>query len=438
MIKNFCMRKILLFILSFLILPVNAFNLSFFERFNDCYFEDYIKEALINNHDLKQADYRVKQYRYEINSVLSKEFPQLSVSSNYLGTHFPKGDMNVFLKKNSFILPFRLNFEPDFLLKTKDKINSKKFLYKGALANQKSTYLTLLGDVASTYVNILLYDYLINQQKEILKNKDKNLSFDFNKFKFGVIDLINLNTAKEEFNSQQLIYDTLIKNQNTNLYNFSLLLGRSANCIDEIKRGRLEDFEYQETIPEIISSDLIYARPDVIEIENKLKSAKLDVTIAKKDFFPTFNIMGILAFDTAGGGNFFSWGSSFAYLLAGASQDIFKGGEKIANLRIKKARFNELVENYKQTDLTAIKEIANALNIIKQDKINEKTSNNQLEIEKKNYLASNKKFNRGIISRIEFLNDKNSYLQQKQLSATSKAVRLVDYFTLYKAVGGEL
>ena len=39
---------------------------DFFSDFNDCYLEKYIYQALENNHELKQADYKVKQYKYEI------------------------------------------------------------------------------------------------------------------------------------------------------------------------------------------------------------------------------------------------------------------------------------------------------------------------------------------------------------------------------------
>ena len=432
------MAKVIQIFLLLLFLNANAYNLDFFSRFNDKYLDDYIKEALLNNHDLRSKDKAVEQFRYEISSAFSKEFPSLSVAGNYLGTHFPNSDYNIFIKNNSFIMPFIVNWEADFLLKTKDKIKSKKYLYKSQIANQNATYLSLITDVASAYINILLYDFLIEKQQEILKNQNQNLKFNLNKFKAGIIDLISLNNSYKDINSQKLIYDTLIKNRKTTLFNFALLLGRSANCTDEIKRGNLDNFEYSQTIPDIINSDLIYSRPDIIEIENKLKSAKLDVTVAKKDFFPRFNIFGILSFDTAGGGNFFNWNSSFAYLLAGATQDLFKGGEKIANLKIKKAKYYELVEKYKQADLTAIKEIANALNIIKEDTKNEKTSLAQLEHEKNIYQISQKKYKRGIISGVDFLNDKNSYNQQEQITVLSKANRLIDYITLYKAVGGEL
>lgn len=431
----------ILFITLLLILQsayAYSVNVDFFRRFNDCYFEKYIFEALENNHDLKQANYRVEQFRQEVRTSLAQELPSLSVSSNYLGAHFPKGDRNFLIKQNSFILPFAVNYEPDFLLKNRDKTRSKKYLFKANIANQKGTYISLLTDTASTYVNIILLDYLINRQEEILKNKDSNLSFTFNKFHFGVVDLINLNNSKEELNAQKVIYENLIKQRNTLLYNFAVLIGECPNNINDIKRGKLKDFEYTEVIPKEISSDKIYVRPDIIEVENKLKSAKIDVTIAKKEFFPSFNITGFLAFDTAGRGNFFSWNSSFAYLMAGATQDIFKGGAKIANLKMKKARYCELVELYKQTDLIAIKEINNALNIIYHDKKTEQHAKNQLEIEKNTFNLSKRKLNRGIISRVDYLNNKNSFNQQEQLTASAKASRLIDYFTLYKAVGGDL
>ena len=200
----------------------------------------------------------------------------------------------------------------------------------------------------------------------------------------------------------------------------------------------MEKFEYLKNIPLEIASSVIFHRPDIIEIENKLKSAKIDITIAKKDFFPTFNITGFLAFDTAGYGNFFSWESSFAYLVAGLTQDIFKGGYKIANLKIKKAKYKELLEEYFQKDLIALKEVNNALNLIEKDRRNEQNSKEQLELESKNFRKTTKKLNRGIISNVDYLHDRNALNQRKQLYMTSKATRLIDYITLYKACGGEI
>ena len=181
-----------------------------------------------------------------------------------------------------------------------------------------------------------------------------------------------------------------------------------------------------------------HALESLYTAQNKLKSANLDIRIAKKDFSPSFNITGALIFDTAGSGNFFSWNSSFAYLIAGLTQDIFKGGAKIANLKIKKAKFEELLEKYKQIDLNAIKEVSNALNLITNDTKTNISLAKQVEYEKERHLANKRKYEKGNVSIIDYIESKNSLLQQEELWANSKATRLIDYITLYKAVGGEL
>ena len=432
------MRKLFFIFSIFLLTSANAMNLDFFSRFNDCYLEKYILEAYNNNHDLKAANYRIEQFRAEISNQLASELPTLSVGSNYLGTHFPNGDRNIFIKKNSYILPIIASYEPDFWLKNRSKTRSKKKLYKAQIANKKATYISLLTDVANTYLNILLYDYLIKKQKEIVVDKEQNADFNKNKYNYGVISFIDLNDIWAELYSQKIVLDNLIKQQKQALYNFSVLLGRSAYSSENILRGRLEEFEYNFEIPKSIDSDLISFRPDLIELENQLKSAKIDVQVARKEFLPKFNITAVLAFDTAGGGNFFDWNSSFAYLVAGLTQDIFKGGAKIANLKIMKARYCELFEKYLQADLNAIKEVVNALNFIENDLKAQNNSKKQLDLERKNFIATSRKLYAGTASKIEYLKDKNAYNQKEQLFAYTKASRLADYFTLYKALGGQL
>ena len=98
----------------------------------------------------------------------------------------------------------------------------------------------------------------------------------------------------------------------------------------------------------------------------------------------------------------------------------------------------ELLEKYLQADLNAIKEINNALNLIKQDTLAQNYSKEQTDLEYKNFLASKRKLNAGTISKIDYLKNKNSLNQKYQLFAYTKANKLNDYFALYKALGGQL
>ena len=153
---------------------------------------------------------------------------------------------------------------------------------------------------------------------------------------------------------------------------------------------------------------------------------------------PTFNITGVWIFNTIAPGSFFSWESSLAAILAGASQSIFAGGRKVANLRLQKAKYEELFEKYKQTDLDALKEVNTALCLIKHDEEIDKNTILQMQYEAKNLENARKKCHQGVISNGEYLEMLSKFIAAQKSSAETKSQRLVNYFTLYKAVGGKL
>lgn len=129
-------KKVILIISVLLFVPMsfafdrNDLNVEFFDRFNDVYLYQYINEALENNHNAKQATARVEEYRQGVKSQFANELPSFSVAANYLGVHVPKFNPNLQVKENAFVLPFMANYEPDILLKNRDKTKSTKKLMK--------------------------------------------------------------------------------------------------------------------------------------------------------------------------------------------------------------------------------------------------------------------------------------------------------------------
>lgn len=438
------MIKKILFVFVFFVfshcayaVDVKDLNLDFFNRFNDDYLSFYITTALENNHNLKKAGSVVEQYRQQAKYSFGKELPSLSVSSNYLGVHVPRLD-NFQLKQNAFVLPFIANYEPDFLLKNRDKTKSVKKAYEASQYEEKAVYLALLTDAASVYTNILQYDRLIELQKETCKSALKIYISDDKKFNRGVIDTTQLNLSKQNFENTKITLENLEKERDTLLMQLAVLCGISPKCAQDMKRGTLSQLEYNGQIPLEFNSDIIFFRPDVMKAEKNLEKAKIDVRIARKEFLPSFNITGVWIFNTIAPGSFFSWESSLAAIFAGATQDIFKGGMKVANLRMQKAKYEELFHEYKQIDLDAVKEVNTALCLTKHDTITDKNTISIVSSQAKIFDNSKKKFNRGVISLPDYSKEYQKMLNAQQLEAQTKTQRIVDYFTLYKAVGGKL
>ena len=435
--KILLLSSLLFFAQTCFAMDINELNIEFFNRFNDENLNCYIQQALNNNHDLKKAEHVVEQYRQEVKYSLGKELPSFSVGANYLGIKVPELD-NFQLKDNAFILPFIANYEADLLLKNRDKTRAVKKSYEAAKSDEKAIYLALLSDVATVYTNILQYDELIEKQAEVLKNQEEILERSNKKFERGVISTTELNNAKKDVETAESSLEKLKKERETAMMQLAVLTGNSSLNISEMKFGTLENFEYSGEIPEEISSEVIFARPDVKASEAKLEKAKIDVRVARKEFFPRFNIVGIWAFNTIAPGTFFSWESSLAAILAGATQDIFKGGMKVANLKIQKAKYEELFEDFNQTNLEAVKEVNTALCIIKHDKQIEENTKNELKLETEILGNAQRKISQGVISEPEYLAEENRLIGTQTDYAQAKTQRIVNYFTLYKAVGGQL
>ncbi|MCI1273140.1 MAG: TolC family protein [Clostridiaceae bacterium] len=426
-------------VILFLTLPCYAdeINLEFFNSFNDCYLPKYVDMAIKENHSIKEITAKVQEYRHEVQSSFGKELPILTMNASYLGFSVPKLD-NFSLSQNSFILPFIFAYEPDLLLKNRDKTKSVKKEYEAVKAEEKSAKLSLLGEVSAAYINILQYDELIKIQENIIKNQSEQLEKIKLKYQYGIATLDEVRSSNQELVEDENTFKNLSAQRQTVLNDFAILIGLSSDRTNEIERGNLKNFEYTKTIPEDVQSDVIFKRPDIKEIEYKMEKAQIDTKIAKKEFFPSFGITGAWIFNTISHKNFFNWDNSIVSLMVGATQDLFRGGVKLANLRIKKDKYNALFEKYTQKGLVAVKEVNTSLCIINADTDVDKNLDNKMNLEKEKLSNSERKLKYGTISNLELLQEieKSDRLQQTKIKA--KAKRLIDYTTLYKACGGDL
>lgn len=418
---------------------IKELNIDFFNRFNDDYLYKYIHEAIENNHNAKQATLRVEEYRQSVKLQLANELPTFGVSAGYLGLNIPNINPAVSnINKNNFVLPFVASYEADFLLKNRDKTKSTKKTYEMSKIDERIAYFALLSDVATVYTNILEYDKLLKEQEKIVKNNSQILSDSNKKFARGIINTTELNNVKNNVETSKIALENLKRQRDILLLDFSVLTGRGANEANNIERGTIDDFEYNNEIPQEISSDVIFSRPDVKRAETALEKAKIDIIIARKEFLPAFNISGFWAFNTLASGSFFSWENSLASLFAGVTQDIFAGGRKVANLKFQKAKYEELFEQYKQVDLNAVKEVNTSLCIIKHDTEIENKTKENLALASKDLINAERMLNRGVISNTQYLNAKNQYINNDMNFTRAKAQRIVNYYTLYKTVGGKI
>lgn len=417
-------------------------NINWWENFSDEYLKEYIYLAITQNHNLKKAALKSEEYRQMVNSTLSNEFPKVTFSPTFAriktaGNQL--GDIEFAqTRSNIYALPLVAQYEADIFLKNHDKTKAQKYQKEAIEYEEKAANITTASDVATLYINIIKLDKAIKTKEEITKIRQNIYELTKDRNKAGLASVYDVTYTDKQHTQSQIELNDLKRQQNIYLHELAVYIDECPTQAYNLKRGNFDNLEFKGKIPECISSETIALRPDIMQTEAKLKKAKIDINIAKKEFLPTIPILGVTGYNTLLLKRLFNWENIIALVGVSAFEKIYTGGYLMANLRIKKIQFEELLEEYKQTDLNAIQEISDSLCLIKYDTQKDNNNLKKIKLEKNNLKLIEERYKAGIISYLEYIQYKENLLSLEIDQCNSKAQRLIDYISLYKATGCKL
>lgn len=408
-------------------------NTDWWKGFDDEYLNEYIIKAIENNHDLKIATLRVEQYHQMMKLQFANELPQVSAGFAPTGIKLPGTSST----QGAWAFPINVSYELDLFLKNRDKTRSSKKEWEKSKFDERASYIAISSAVGATYFNIIRADKLIELQKEIINDRKKIYDLMSERNNVGLTSTADVVSANKAYVAATADLADLEKSRTTLLNNLAVLIGESPANIDELKRKSYDD-SYLVKIPNSIPSEVIDQRPDYLAAEKMVEKAGLDVRIAKKEFLPSINLIGLMAFASSSFSQTFNWNNVFGVLGASGMLNLFTGGRKTANLRLKKNAYEQILHQYYNTNLRAIQEVNDSLVALKQDDKKYKTNLNVYELEQKDFSYTNDKYNAGMISYLDLLQKKENLLSLNKQVVSNKIDCNIDYIGLYKATGTKL
>ncbi len=409
-------------------------NIEWWNNFNDDYLIEYINKAFENNNDLKIMGHLTEEYYQASRLQFSQELPQAGVGFAPINYKFPQTNKYDW----HFFLPIAVNYEADIFLKNHNKTKSSKKTYEMSLQDERSIYISVISNVAVVYFNIVKLDNVIEIQEHIVNNRKTIYELMQKRNKSGLTSEADVVRAEQGYTQSNIELSDLIKEKEKLLNQLAVLTGDSPYNSSEFQRSSLEDISFNGVIPKEISTDIIENRPDYIKAMTEVEKAGLDVKIAKKEFLPTFDIAGLALFNASDFASTLTTANSLLAFGAGVFQPIFTGGAKVANLRLKKASYERILENYKKTNLVAMQEINDSLVTIKQDEGKYSDTLKQLELSQKDYFYNKRRYEKGLISYLDLIQSEESMLSISKLAAIQKTDNYIDYIGLYKSTGAKL
>ena len=409
-------------------------NMNWWGNFNDENLNSYIRRAIENNYDLKMATLAVEEYYQQTRAQFANELPTISAGFSPNLLKMP-GATNT---TGAFAVPAIAQYEIDLFLKNRDKTKASKKLWEGSQLDERSVYISVASAVGTTYLNIVMLDKIIELQEEIVKDRKEIYDLMVLSHSEGLASTADTVRANKAYVSGNTDLIELKKQRETMLHQMCVLIGESPENTDTIKRAHLDELNFTGVIPTEIASEVIVQRPDYLKAEKMVEKAGIDVRVAKKEFLPSISLTGLALFNAHDLGSIFTTRGMLAMLGGSIMYPFFTGGSRFANLRIKKAEYERVLQNYYKTNLTAIQEVNDSLVSIKMDREKMTETEKQAKLEKADFGYNEHKYNEGTISKLDLIQFKENLLTIDKLVAQNKIDCFVDYIGLYKAVGSNL
>ncbi|WP_114226547.1 efflux transporter outer membrane subunit [Sphingomonas ginsengisoli (ex An et al. 2013)] len=115
------------------------------------------------------------------------------------------------------------------------------------------------------------------------------------------------------------------------------------------------------TIPAGLPSTLLERRPDVAAAERRVAEANAKIGVARAALFPSLTLELAGGFQASSGALLSAANSFWALGPLSAAMAIFDGGRRRAGVRVARAQFDEAAANYRETVLTAFREVEDDL-----------------------------------------------------------------------------
>lgn len=408
-------------------------NMNWWGNFNDDLLNGYIEKAVLNNYDLKMATINVEEYYQNVRLQFANELPS-AVGGFGPGIFKAPGMTNT---SSAFGLPIIVQYEADIFLKNHNKTKAVKKLYEGSKLDERAAYISVASAVGSTYFNIINLDKMISLQEQIVNIRQEIYNLMLIRNKEGLTSTADTVKANKALVAGQTDLIELKKNREKMLNQMCVLIGESPENANSIKRNSLDSINYQLAIPSEIPSEIITQRPDYMKAELMVEKAGIDVKVAKKEFLPSINILGGALFNASDIGSLFTTKNMLLGVGGGLVTPLFQGGSLIANLKLKKATYERILQDYYKTNLTAIQEVNDALVASRLDKDKMTQTTKQYNLEKSDYKYNEKKFNQGTISKLDLIQYQENLLTIEKLVAQQKVECMTDAISLYKATGSK-
>lgn len=421
---------------------------QWWNAFNDPTLNNLVDRAYRQNLSLMAAGTRVLEARAALGVAIGQFYPQQqqfqgAVTYNQFSKSDPISNPLNVLNNNIWkaALATQVGWELDFWGKFRRGVESASASYLASVATYDDVLVTLLGDVATTYIGIRTLQVQLAIARENVVKQRSALQIALERYRGGASTLLDVYQAQNVLAQTESTIPQFTAQLEQGEAALRVLLGMTPQSIDALLSGPQSIPVPPAEVAVGIPADLVRRRPDIRSAELKAAAQSAKIGMTKAQLFPAFSLTGVFggtasSVDQIPVGQVFQ-GTSITFAFGPTfSWPVLNYGQITNQVRVQDARLQSLLIDYQNAVLKAQKEVESSLSAFlngrKQIELLRKSvqaANNALTVAIDQYTLGTRDFTTVLTA------EQNLY--QAQTNLASAAGNLSTSLTeLYRALGG--
>jgi multidrug efflux system outer membrane protein len=427
--------------------PINT--VEWWKKFNDTTLDSLVVRAVQCNLDLRQAQTRLLLARATRGVVGSAQLPEIDATGQYARTGAGVGGTATSFGANGTVITrpaavrqnfyqygLDANWEVDIFGGVRRTVEAADANVVAAVEDRRDVLVTLIAEVAVDYITLRGYQRQIIIAEDNLAAQQRTADVTQRRFGAGFVSRLDVANANAQVYSTEADIPALQISAQQEIYAIGILLGREpAALLSELSATAPVPLTPPD-VPIGLPLELLRRRPDIRRAEAQLHAATAQIGVATAQLYPQFNLIGSLDIEASrlhGVGN---WANNVWSMGPSVTWPIFAGGRIVANIHVQDAMQQQAFLTYRQTVLTALQDVENALVAYSKEQQRRKALILDVAANRQGLDLSTRLYTQGQTDFLNVLNSERSFYVAETSLAISDTNIATDLAALYKALGG--
>lgn len=391
-----------------------------------------IGQAQQANPDLGAAIARVQQADAEVRIAGAPLLPSAQLDAN--ASEQRALQLGQYSRFKDFVVEPTASYELDFWGKNRARLESAQALARGSRYDQQVVALTVTSSVANAYFQILALRARIVVAESNLAAARAVLQGVVARQREGygtVLDVVQQETTVAE---AVAAVPVLQRQLQQDLDALAILTGELPEAL-RLSPESFDSILFPEVTPDL-PSGLLQRRPDVNEAEAQLVAANANIKVARAQFFPDITLTAAGGFESNALANLIEPGHGIFDLAASLTQPIFEGGALIGQLHLNQARYNELVQDYRKSVLSAFSDVENALAATTRTAEQLADQETTVRLARRSFEIAQVEYRVGTVTLLNVFTAENALFPAEDSLVQDRLAHLLALVSLYQALGG--